>query len=62
MLLFGKAKRVRFRRNYSRSTYNTFIAPLLEKEIKVWRVGKDSISFTKSGNLVRLTVQPRGWY
>lgn len=66
MFVSGKATRVRFRRNYSRKTYNTFFAPLLNKENKIWRVGKNSASVVTSSDgrrsLVRWTVQPRGWY
>lgn len=66
MSLFGKAIRVRFRRNYSRKTYNTFIAPLLTKENKIWRVGKNSSSTVISSDgkpfLLTFNVQPRGWY
>ena len=66
MFLACKATRVRFRRNYSRKTYNTFIAPLLNKENKTWRVGKNSSTTIKASDgspfVLTFTVQPRGWY
>ena len=66
MSLPGKVTRVRFRRNYSRKTYNTFIAPLLEREFLVWSVGKYTASRVTlsdgSRSIVRFEVRPRGWY
>lgn len=64
-MIIRKVTRVRFRRNYSRKTYNTFIAPLLQKEFRSWRVGKTSSSTVISSDgkpfLLTFNVEPRGW-